>query len=453
MKKKIIILAIIGLILIIGLVSFIFFNNSVASVITLDINPSIEISLMRNGRVKDIKALNNDAKDVINGIESKNLDDVIRSIRDRLIYKEFISEGNNSILLYTVGKVKSTDIEVKIRDIFNEAGVFSDVIIINEITNEDKELAQKYNISVSKAAYINAIIKDNDKIDIDILKDKSVNEMKETKETGKTCGVGYFLEGDWCYREVDRVLASEGYVCPGEYYEYNGMCYEEVGIIILDELECSDGDVLSGNKCVREHIIEAEAQYECATGELMRKGDINPIGAPDNDVMYCVDKSSGKAPVLRCLNNRGHIMINGKCYNGPAPIINGGCVGNDIIRNGGCYSLDDEDQWECPSGDIYSKKEGGVPELCPDTLSYIKPKIIGYTCPEDYTLKGEKCIKEEKYDAMNKSVCKSGYTMVDGGRCINMIKKVDKVNGLVCNSEHSKLKGNKCIIYEVIESE
>ena len=65
MKKKIVISIIVALILVIGIVSFILFNNSITTTITLDINPSIEISLTRNKKIKNVVALNDAAKKVL----------------------------------------------------------------------------------------------------------------------------------------------------------------------------------------------------------------------------------------------------------------------------------------------------------------------------------------------------------------------------------------------------
>ena len=65
MKKKIFISAIVCLIIIIGIIGFINWNNRIVSTITLDINPSLRINIMKNGKVKNVVAINDDAKDII----------------------------------------------------------------------------------------------------------------------------------------------------------------------------------------------------------------------------------------------------------------------------------------------------------------------------------------------------------------------------------------------------
>ena len=77
MKKKIIISILGCLILVIGIIGFIFWNNRTISTIYLDINPSIEIKISNSEDVVSITALNDDANDVISndlvGKKSKKL--------------------------------------------------------------------------------------------------------------------------------------------------------------------------------------------------------------------------------------------------------------------------------------------------------------------------------------------------------------------------------------------
>ena len=450
--KRILLIASVIVVLALGIAGTILYNNRTASTITLDINPSIKINLDRKDRVKDVIALNDDAKEIIDrDFEGKSLDDALNVIASNIIEKGYTDETGATILLYSTGKVNNRDLEEKLRNSFGSQNIGANVIVIEKITKEDEKLASKYNITPAKAAYINQISKENN-IDVENLVDESVRGLDLAKQSGNYCEKGYNLEGDRCLKEIDRKPATTGNVCTNGYLEYNGTCYEETPFEETNTLICNEEYVLEGTNCIKTTTVDAKANYSCSKGELMRKSDVNPIGAPDNDKYYCVDKSSGKSPVLRCLNNKGHIMINGKCYNGPAPLINGGCPNNDVVRNGGCYSKDDEDQWECPNGNIYSKSKGGVPELCPDTLTYIQPNIDSYSCEEGFALKGDKCVKEEIEEARKQRVCKSGYTMIESDRCINKNKTASTEKGYVCEYENSKLKGNECIIYDVIDA-
>ena len=225
MKKKIIILIIVCLILVIGVVGFIFWNNRTVSTITLDINPSIEINLDRNEKVKSIVALNDDAKEVINNnIKGKSLEKTIGSLIDNLIDKGYVKENDTiEIILYSEGKISNNDIKEKLNNNLQDKKISSDIIVVDKVTKEDKELAKKYDVSPAKISYIRTIIEENNNIDIKDLANKPVSELNETKITGKYCESGYTLEGDWCLKEINRTQALQGNVCPDGYTEHEGM--------------------------------------------------------------------------------------------------------------------------------------------------------------------------------------------------------------------------------------
>lgn len=417
----------------------------------MDINPSIEIKVNKKDEVTNIKALNEDAKDIIDfKFNNKNLDEVVGLIADNVVEKGYAKNDEVTVLIHSNVNVNNEKVKNTVKQKFEEKQIRTNVIVIDNITKGDEEFAKKNNITPAKAAYINEIKKDNEEVPTEDLIEKDIKELDAIKKTGDYCDSGYTLDNRECLKEISRENATRGNVCPSGYFEYEGICYEEVGIEEKEEYICEEGFELDNDKCFKVETIDAEIQYQCDKGELMKKGDVNPIGASDNDKYYCIDKSTGKVPTLRCLTNSGHIMIDGKCYNGPAPLINGGCPGADKPINGWCYSLDDEDQWVCPNGAIYEKSKGTYVELCPDTFTYIEPKIRGYKCTEEYELNNNKCIRKETHDAMHERYCKDGYTMVED-RCINKNNTTQKQDGYMCNNEASRLKGNICILYDIKE--
>lgn len=447
MKKKLLIFIPVVLVLILGVCTYFYLSNKTSTIITLDINPSIEIHLKSNEEVKEIIPLNDDAKKVVSdSMVGTNIYEAISLITRKVVDEGFVPDGELSIILYSEGNEVS-NLEKTIKDDFKKEGREVTLIKVDYVSDEDKELAKKYNISPAKVSYLNELTEENENVTVETLIEKPVKEIEEFKESGFYCDSGYTLEGDRCVKEIGREPAKEGYVCQSGYIEYKGKCYRETGLIDLDEVECPKDRTLIDGECVFRIEEKPEPEYECSKGELMRKGDVNPIGAKDNDKMYCIDKSTGKSPTLKCLLNSGHIMINGNCYNGPAPTINGGCPNGDTLRNGKCYSKDDGSQWQCPDGHIYDKSL----KLCPDTLTYIEPTLKGYKCNDGFTLIDNKCIKEDIEYAMHKQGCPSGYTLADDNRCYDFSKSVEKINGYYCEKE-ARLEGNECIILEVKEA-
>ena len=183
MKKKKIIILIAVLFIILGIIGYILWNNRITSTIYLDINPSIEINLTRNNKVKNILALNDDAKDIINDdLKGKSINDTLKVITNNVIEKGYVEDGNVVILLYTKGNIDKQELQNQIKTNFDKKELYADIIIVDNVTKEDEELANKYNISPAKASYINSVSKDNSNLSIDTLLEKSVKEIKETKE-------------------------------------------------------------------------------------------------------------------------------------------------------------------------------------------------------------------------------------------------------------------------------
>ena len=434
MKKKVIIpIIVVVLVLIVGCIGFILFNNNkIVSTITLDINPSIEINLNKDNKVMSIIALNDDAKDIISDdLKGKTLNDALNNITDNLIEKGYANEDELlEVILYTDGNVSNKQIEEKLSKTLKEKNIDSDIIIVEKVTKEEKELAKKYNISPAKVSYIKSITKENENVSLEELANKSVTELKETKQTGKYCDQGYFLEGDMCYKEIDRKPAGNGEICPRGYTEYEGKCYEEIKAIESNNYICGEGFKLVNNKCVMNEVTNAYGK--CNSGNY------------DNG--YCVSKELiGNAEEYCRLTPATDILMNHKCY-GPKPTINGGCANGDKLMNGGCVDMNSyySSDYRCKDGDLESDNK------CYRT---IKTTPNSYYCDEDAKLEGTKCIINRTENPRKEMTCPSGTKALDdGSRCVNLNKTINKVSGFVCEGENTRLKGNDCIIYEIIEA-
>ena len=457
MKKKVIIFIITCFILIIGIVGFIVWNNRTVSTITLDINPSIQIDLTNKERIKKIIALNKDAKDIINeDLKGKSLDDTLKIITDNVIDKGYAEDGQVVILLYSSGNIDNQEIKNRVNENFTQKDIRVDLIVIDNVTKEDKKLAKKYNISPAKASYINSILKDNENIKTGDLIDKPIRELNETKMRGTYCENGYFLEGDFCLKEIERKQADNGMVCKEGYYEYNGKCYEEVRSEEGDKLICRDDFTLNGTECSRTIKIDAEpTKYSCQKGDAktMLELGLTDSNAGNANNIVCVDYSNATHPVTPCelpaSDPTERMSSGGRCYWHRAPVIAEGCPGKIQVA-GECW--DDATNVYICAGYRDGKQYSSKSEYCEHSIKYIDPVVTEYKCPDDYKLNGSKCEKEEKEDAWHERVCPSGYSLVHNDRCINYNKITSKESGFVCNQENSKLKGNICIIYEIIEA-
>lgn len=458
MKKKIIISIAICLVLVIGIIGYILFNNRVTSTITLDINPSIEINLTRNNKVKNVVALNDDANKIIdNSFKGQSLDDALDLLVENIIKNDYLNEERVvDIILYSKGDISSKELKGKLNKIFEDKNIPSNIIIVENVTKEDEELAKKYNISPAKVSYINSITKDNNDIDIEQFTDKSVKELELTKETGNYCDEGYdLMDGNHCFKEINRVPAKNGEVCPRGTYDYKGKCYDEVPIEETNKLICNKEFNLVNNKCVKTISMNAEpSKYYCTSGKESTRYEAGLTGKNDGDAndIVCVDTSKAKHPISPCETHDGteYTKVGGKCYWHRASILPEGCPGK--IKVGG-FCWDDATNILICEGDRDGKRYSSRSEYCEKSIKYNNPVVTEYKCEDDFTLDGKKCIKEEIEDAFYERVCPSGYSLVDNGRCINKNKEIPKENGLVCNGdETTKLIGKECITYEIIDA-
>lgn len=155
--------------------------TEVASIIYLDINPSIKIELDKNNKVIKVTPLNEDAKKIINdNYEGKEITETIKLIKTSL-EKEGFLKTDTTILLNTSGQIKEDTVKTILVTNLNTT-----TVIIPKITESSKEFAKKYNITESKAAYIEETIKQNNNLTVEDLKDKSVNEITKAAEEKTT---------------------------------------------------------------------------------------------------------------------------------------------------------------------------------------------------------------------------------------------------------------------------
>lgn len=162
------------------------FDNKVVSTITLDINPSIKIELNKDKKVVNVVSLNGDGKEIIEGnYVGRELKEVVNGITDKLIDKGYAKE-ELVILVGVSGEVKGEEIKVIIGNKLDEEKTKYN-IIIPEISETSIELAKKYNITESKAAYLEEVINKYTDIKIEDIKDMSIKEIiDKTEEVSKS---------------------------------------------------------------------------------------------------------------------------------------------------------------------------------------------------------------------------------------------------------------------------
>ena len=155
-------------------------DTTITSSIVLDINPSLKIELNKENKVINLIGLNEDGKKVIiNDYKGKVLNEVIKSILEKSFSLEYLKD-DTTILVSVDGTYKADDLKTIISEYLESKSIKGEVIIPT-ITESSKEIASKYNLTESKASYLEEIIKDTS-LKIEDVKDMSVQEKAQNGE-------------------------------------------------------------------------------------------------------------------------------------------------------------------------------------------------------------------------------------------------------------------------------
>ena len=155
--------------------------------VTLDVNPSIEISLNKNDRVLDVKPLNDDGRVILGEMDLKNadLDVAVNALLGSMFKNGYLNDMANSILVSVDGQSTEkagqvqNDVSSQI-DNYMKTNNVDGAILSQNITNnsqEIKDFAQKYDISEGKAQCILQFVSEHPNFNAEDLVDLSINEI------------------------------------------------------------------------------------------------------------------------------------------------------------------------------------------------------------------------------------------------------------------------------------
>ena len=153
--------ACLALILCIGVVAPTVLGNREAGTVTMEINPGVEYTITRNGNVKSVRFLNDDAKEVLGEVSLKG-----QSLKNAVAftiaaYKTGGYMDKNDTVLISFDKKLSENGELRatvaedVRQALKDASSVHTLVYVSETDDDDTaELAKKYNISQGKAKLV-----------------------------------------------------------------------------------------------------------------------------------------------------------------------------------------------------------------------------------------------------------------------------------------------------------
>ena len=171
--------------------------NAVASVVSLDVNPSIELKVNRSEKVLVCTPLNEDAEailaDMSNGADLKGakLDVAVNAIVGSLVRNGYLDSISSAIMISV--EDKDTARAEKLQRELTSAvdGVLqtseAKAAVLTQTLTQDatrEQQARENNISSGKAALVNRVLAINPLLKFDALAKLSVEELKDLAEAG-----------------------------------------------------------------------------------------------------------------------------------------------------------------------------------------------------------------------------------------------------------------------------
>ena len=171
--------------------------NAVASVVSLDVNPSIELKVNRSEKVLVCTPLNEDAKAILadmgNGADLKGakLDVAVNAIVGSLVRNGYLDSISSAIMISVEDKdaARAEKLQRELTSAVDGVLQTSEAkaAVLTQTLTQDaarEQQARENNISTGKAALVNRVLAINPSLKFDALAKLSVEELKDLAEAG-----------------------------------------------------------------------------------------------------------------------------------------------------------------------------------------------------------------------------------------------------------------------------
>lgn len=171
--------------------------NAVASVVSLDVNPSIELKVNRSEKVLVCTPLNEDAKAILadmgSGADLKGakLDVAVNAIVGSLVRNGYLDSISSAIMISVEDKdaARAEKLQRELTSAVDDVLQTSEAkaSVLTQTLTQDaarEQQARENNISTGKAALVNRVLALNATLKFDALAKLSVEELKDLAEAG-----------------------------------------------------------------------------------------------------------------------------------------------------------------------------------------------------------------------------------------------------------------------------
>ena len=275
----------IGAVLIIAiLIAGSIFITQPTGVLSIDVNPSIELSFNRMERVVKAKGFNPEAIALLEGNELKGLDidDAVKQIIFALLDKGFLSQEEAILLFSNDGRDGSNKV---LERIMNETVVWlkanrQNTNLVRQSINMaaiEIELAHKLGMSAGKYNLIKTVLESDLGISSDLIMELSISELILLAQENNI-NLNMISFDDW-----DEILDSSSYIGADQALE---IALDHAGIDVsaafdMDiDLEKDDGHVIYDVE-FKTNTMAYEYEVDALTGEII-EWDHDPIDMNDD---------------------------------------------------------------------------------------------------------------------------------------------------------------------------
>ena len=267
----------------IGTITPIVLGNQEAGKVTMEINPGVEYTITRNGNVKSVRFLNDDAKEVLSeaSLKGESLENAI-SITLAIYKISGYMERNDTVLisfdrqLSENGKLKEAVAEDVRRMLEKETSVHTLVYVSESDNSDDAALAKKYSISQGKAKLVSDAAK-NSNLSAEVLVklplDELVGLQKEvdsvvidTKYIGMLKAKAIALDDAGCATRVtftEAMLIDEGIK-----YPYYHLVFRDNYTQWTYSINAINGDIIAKNEVALFISLEEARAIALADAEI-----------------------------------------------------------------------------------------------------------------------------------------------------------------------------------------
>ena len=247
-------------------------NYTVASTVSLEVNPSIQIMVNEKERVLDVKALNRDGEIVIGDMDfsGSDIDVVVNALIGSMLRNGYLNEIANSILISVdnadpaKGALLQEKLTKEVNEILASDGFLGAVLsqTLTESENLQKQ-ADLYGITLGKAQLIEQVLNSTTGHTFDELAPLSINELNLLLTTTEAESEKVFASGsasDKAYIGGERALEialAHGGIPKEEITTYKMDMDLEKGVMVY-ELEFQYGG------------YEYEYDVDAQTGEIIK---------------------------------------------------------------------------------------------------------------------------------------------------------------------------------------